>query len=119
MMTGRFPAGTPYSAVDPALVLWVHATLLDTAVTFEDAFEPLIGRFTRFNLPNLKVHRTIDYDVHCNWKLLFQNYSECLHCPMIHPELALVLPYQSGANDLTSGPFLGGYMEIRAPHDRG
>src|SRR3954462_15783166 len=36
---------------------------------------------------------------------------------MIHPELSLVLPYQSGANDLIEGPFLGGYMEIRAPNE--
>ena len=28
--TGPFPAGTPYTAEDPALVLWVHATLLET-----------------------------------------------------------------------------------------
>jgi uncharacterized protein (DUF2236 family) len=27
---GRFAAGTPYSAEDPDLVLWVHATLLDS-----------------------------------------------------------------------------------------
>jgi uncharacterized protein (DUF2236 family) len=27
---GPFPAGTPYSAEDPALLLWVHATLLDS-----------------------------------------------------------------------------------------
>jgi uncharacterized protein (DUF2236 family) len=27
---GRFPAGTRYSAEDPDLVLWVHATLLDS-----------------------------------------------------------------------------------------
>jgi Rieske 2Fe-2S family protein len=27
-----------------------------------------------------------------------------------------VLPYTSGANDLTSGPFLGGFMEIAPPH---
>lgn len=27
---GVFPAGTPYSAEDPALVLWVHATLLES-----------------------------------------------------------------------------------------
>ena len=52
-----------------------------------------------------------------NWKLVFQNYSECLHCPTIHPELSTVLPYQSGANDLTEGPFLGGYMEIKAPNE--
>ncbi len=30
--TGIFPAGTPYSAEDPALVLWVHATFLESAV---------------------------------------------------------------------------------------
>src|SRR5207249_11795623 len=54
------------------------------------------------------------YDVRANWKLVFENYSECLHCPTIHPKLATVLPYQSGANDLTEGPFLGGYMEIKA-----
>src|SRR5262245_48593576 len=27
---GNFPAGTPYSAEDPALLLWVHVTLLDS-----------------------------------------------------------------------------------------
>jgi uncharacterized protein (DUF2236 family) len=27
---GPFPAGTPYSAEDPALLLWVHATVLDS-----------------------------------------------------------------------------------------
>ena len=36
---------------------------------------------------------------------------------MIHPELTAVLPYQSGANDLTEGAFLGGYMEIMAQHE--
>jgi uncharacterized protein (DUF2236 family) len=29
---GRFPAGTPYSASDPALMLWVHATLVETSL---------------------------------------------------------------------------------------
>ncbi len=29
---GRYPAGTPYSALDPELLLWVHATLVDTAL---------------------------------------------------------------------------------------
>ena len=46
-----------------------------------------------------------------------QNYSECLHCPTIHPELSTKLPYTSGANDLTEGAFLGGYMEIKAPNE--
>lgn len=84
---------------------------------FAEAFAPMLGRLARYDLGNLRAGHGVRYDVAANWKLVFQNYSECLHCPTIHPELAVVLPYQSGANDLTEGPFLGGYMEIRAPHE--
>ncbi len=39
---GPFPAGTPYSAEDPALVLWVHLTLLDSLPRLYDlVVEPL------------------------------------------------------------------------------
>jgi uncharacterized protein (DUF2236 family) len=38
--SGRFPSGTPYNATDPELLLWVHATLVDT--TFE-----VFGRYVR------------------------------------------------------------------------
>jgi uncharacterized protein (DUF2236 family) len=39
---GRFPAGTPYDASDPELMLWVHATLVDTAiVAYERFVKPL------------------------------------------------------------------------------
>ncbi|MGH9258306.1 MAG: aromatic ring-hydroxylating oxygenase subunit alpha [Acidimicrobiales bacterium] len=77
---------------------------------------PLVGRFGRFNLPRLASFRRVEYDVRANWKLVFQNFCECLHCPIIHPELARVLPYTSGANDLVEGPFLGGYLLIAEPH---
>ena len=84
---------------------------------FDEWFAPMRARLPRFGLGGLAVGHRISYDVHANWKLVFQNYSECLHCPMIHPELNAVLPYQSGANDLIEGPFLGGYMEIMEPHE--
>ncbi len=84
---------------------------------FELAWAPMRGRLARFGLERLRVGHRVLYDVRANWKLVFQNYSECLHCPTIHPKLATVLPYQSGANDLVEGPFLGGYMEIKAPNE--
>jgi Rieske 2Fe-2S family protein len=84
---------------------------------FDAWFAPMVGRLTRFGLAGLAVGHRVTYEVRANWKLVFQNYSECLHCPMIHPELTAVLPYQSGANDLIEGPFLGGYMEIMAQHE--
>jgi uncharacterized protein (DUF2236 family) len=40
---GPYPAGTRYSAEDPALVLWVHATLIDTSVR---VYEALVGELT-------------------------------------------------------------------------
>ena len=33
---GRFAAGTPYSAEDPALLVWVHATLVDSVLVVYD-----------------------------------------------------------------------------------
>jgi uncharacterized protein (DUF2236 family) len=41
--TRRFPEGTAYSAEDPDLVLWVHATLLESVPL---AYERLIGPLT-------------------------------------------------------------------------
>lgn len=40
---GPFPRGTRYSAEDPGLVLWVHATLVDTSLLF---YEQLVGELT-------------------------------------------------------------------------
>jgi len=103
-----------------ALATWegfVFVSLAPDPEPLAEALAPLAGRFDRFHLERLTVVRRIDYDVAANWKLVLQNYSECLHCPTIHPELSTKLPYTSGANDLTEGPFLGGYMEIKAPHE--
>jgi Rieske 2Fe-2S family protein len=75
-------------------------------------FAPLAGKFSHWNLPNLRSAKRIEYDVLANWKLIFENYSECYHCPGVHPALAKVSPYDSAENDLAEGPFLGGFMKI-------
>ncbi len=96
---------------------FLFVNVANDPVPFADAFAPMIGRLSRFGIGGLRVGHRVRYDVAANWKLVFQNYSECLHCPMIHPELSTILPYQSGANDLIAGPFLGGYMELTAGND--
>ena len=38
-----------------------------------------------------------EHDLNCNWKSFWENYSECLHCPGIHPELCDLVPvYRRG-----------------------
>jgi len=100
-------------AVD--LALWegfIFLNLADHSVPLKDWFAPLAGKFTHWNLPRLQSAKRIEYDVRANWKLIFENYSECYHCPGVHPALSKVSPYDSAENDLTEGPFLGGFMRI-------
>jgi Rieske 2Fe-2S family protein len=81
---------------------------------FEHVYAALLPRFGAWNMAGLRVARTVAYDLACNWKLLFQNYSECYHCPLVHPQLDKLSPSDSGRNDLDAGPILGGYSEFRA-----
>ena len=64
---------------------FLFLNLSSTPPPLEEALAPLQGRFDRFQLSALARVRRIDYEVGANWKLIFQNYNECLHCPTIHP----------------------------------
>jgi len=97
------------------LALWegfIFANLADSPASLEQWFAPLAGKFSRWNLAALRSAKRIEYDVRANWKLIFENYSECYHCPGVHPELSKISPDDSSENDLTDGPFLGGFMRI-------
>ncbi len=48
--------------------------------------------FARFNLDQLRTGHTTVTEVDANWKILIENYNECLHCPTVHPELVAVVP---------------------------
>jgi Rieske 2Fe-2S family protein len=84
----------------------------DGWLSLEEWFAPLSGKFSHWNMSILQPAKRIEYDLRANWKLMFENYSECYHCPGVHPQLQKVSPYDSAKNDLREGPFLGGYMKI-------
>jgi Rieske 2Fe-2S family protein len=60
-----------------------------------------------------------DYVVAANWKILTENYQECYHCPVIHPELCAASPPSSGDNysHPTEGAWVGGWMDLRDGYD--
>jgi Rieske 2Fe-2S family protein len=91
---------------------FIFMNLQDASASLEKWFEPLGERFSSWNLAALRSAKRIEYDVKANWKLIFQNYAECYHCLGVHPELSKISPYDSAENDLTEGPFLGGFMRI-------
>ncbi len=100
-------------AISPAL--WegfIFVNLAEEPTPLERVFAPLAGKFAHWNLLKLRSARRIEYDVRANWKLIFENYSECYHCPLVHPALSKLTPYDAAENDLCEGPFLGGFMPI-------
>jgi Rieske 2Fe-2S family protein len=104
-----------YSLHAVNLALWegfIFVNLAKSATPLEEWFAPLNGKFSHWNMSILRPAKRIEYDVKANWKLMFENYSECYHCPGVHPMLSKVSPYDSAENDLTEGPFLGGFMKI-------
>lgn len=92
---------------------FIFLNLADEPVAFERAFEPVLERFARWQIGDLRTAKTIHYNLPVNWKLVFQNYSECYHCPLVHPQLDRLSPSDSGRNDLVEGAFLGGFSELR------
>ncbi len=104
-----------YPLLPVAVAEWegcIFVNLLDDPEPFEKAFAPLIDKFTRWDLPKLRIAHRIVYDIAANWKLVFQNYSECYHCPALHPALNRLTPFRNAWNDLEEGPFLGGPMQM-------
>lgn len=76
--------------------------------------EPLVAPYELERLEIAGRHR---YDAAANWKILTENYHECYHCPMIHPELCKVSPPKSGENYVAEGAWVGGWMDLREGMD--
>jgi Rieske 2Fe-2S family protein len=48
--------------------------------------------YSRWQMKRLRVGYKIEYTVAANWKIVLDNYQECLHCPSVHPELVQLVP---------------------------
>jgi Rieske 2Fe-2S family protein len=72
----------------------------------------LPGHIARFPIGDLRRARRIEYEVGANWKVIAENYSECYHCPGVHPQLNRLTPYDSGRNFESKGAWAGGWMEL-------
>ena len=104
-----------HSLVPARLERWqgfAFVNLDDDAPPLREALGDLPDQLDRFQLGALRrVHR-IDYDVGANWKVIGDNYSECYHCPGVHPQLNKLTPYDVGGNYESNGPWAGGWMQL-------
>jgi glycine betaine catabolism A len=72
----------------------------------------LAGHLERYRVGDLRRAGQTDYTVAANWKAIAENYSECLHCPGVHPELNALSNYMSGEVMEGAGAWCGGSMTL-------
>jgi len=60
----------------------------DAPPSIEGARRDMAEPLAMFDFENLKVAAQKTYPINANWKLAVENYQECYHCAVAHPEYA-------------------------------
>ena len=90
----------------------VYVDLSGNAEPLRNYLGDIAVELDRFDLGALRRARRIDYDVKANWKAIVENFSECYHCPGVHPQLNRITPYDSGSYLPSNGAAMNSYMEV-------
>jgi Rieske 2Fe-2S family protein len=51
-----------------------------------------VTQLDRWPLEGLELGHVMRRQINCNWKIFWENYNECLHCPSVHPQLSSLIP---------------------------
>ncbi len=84
-----------YGLLELPLEIWrgaVFVALGDDPPDFAAGLVRGNDRIDNWPLPELVVARRWRKTLACNWKVFWENFNECLHCPNIHPELVDLVP---------------------------
>jgi glycine betaine catabolism A len=96
---------------------FIFINLTGEAGPLPDYLNDMVTFFDRFDLAALRRGQMIEYDVKANWKAIIENYSECYHCPGVHPQLNKITPYNLGDWIPTDGPWSASWMPVVGDHD--
>ena len=92
---------------------WVFVNVSGDAPPLASWVGGLTELLAPWAISGLQVGATHHYELAANWKLAIENYHECYHCPLIHPELSRVSDPTSGENFVDQpGLWVGGAMAV-------
>ena len=98
-----------YSLYEAAVGEWGGFVFVNLTPEEGEPLEKSLGdtplKFKNYHPERLKLGFRYVHEVKANWKLWFENYSECFHCPQVHPELISIVPiYSKGLGDVREDP---------------
>ena len=71
---------------------FIFVALTDDPPHFEKIFDLPLNRLDAWPLQDLVVGHVLQKTIASNWKIFWENYNECLHCPGVHPRLSQLVP---------------------------
>jgi glycine betaine catabolism A len=71
---------------------FIFVALNDRPPPFEKLFDLPLNRLDAWPLEELVVGHVLTKTMRSNWKIFWENYNECLHCPGVHPQLSQLVP---------------------------
>jgi Rieske 2Fe-2S family protein len=71
---------------------FIFVALTEAPPEFEKLFDLPLDRLDAWPLADLVVGHVLQKTIDCNWKIFWENYNECLHCPSVHPRLSKLVP---------------------------
>ena len=71
---------------------FLYVCLADTPPDFDEAPDLGVDALDNWPVKDLVTGHLLVKQIDCNWKVFWENYNECLHCPGIHPELSDLVP---------------------------
>ncbi len=85
-----------YPLYDVAVAEWGGFVFInlagDEGPSLEQAFDRESASLDHWPLEDLVVGHSYRKILRCNWKLFWDNFNECLHCPGVHLELSSLVP---------------------------
>ncbi len=71
---------------------FIFVALNEEPPAFDRIFDTPLNRLAAWPLEHLVLAHTLEKTVKSNWKIFWENYNECLHCPGVHPKLSNLVP---------------------------
>jgi len=87
---------TTYSLYQVATGEWAGFIFINLAptprTTLDEALDDMPELFYNWGLESARGGHRSSRVLQCNWKVFWENYGECYHCPGVHPELCQIVP---------------------------
>ncbi len=110
--TGTPPAGfdvSDHGLYSVAIQEWCGFVFINldakNPVALSEAFDEYSVPLDNWPLTEMRRGDSFETVLNCNWKLFWENFNECLHCPNLHPDLCKVVPiYKRGIMEAFDDP---------------